>query len=651
MLSSLESYIIQKNSWAKFARLKLLWKALAGHRLQYLAGLLALSAEAFFTFTSPIIVKLTIDSIIGPLAPAIPYPVRLAAEAILGPGYNGGGLLSVPSTGTLDAAVDPASWVWRPWLREHLWVVGLVFVTCILFQALASFAASFSANAAAEHAAKKMRDTLYAHVQDLPYETLLRAQSGDWLQRCTSDVDTTRRFLGFEFFELFRTLLLVAFALPVMISLSPELSVWGSLVVPLILLFSIGFHRVVEKIFLGADEREGVLSGIVQENVTGVRVVRAFARQEYETARFTGANDRFRDQVFKLLAWLAIYWGTSSFLGLLQLAIVLGAGLNLMATGTISLGLLVMFLTYEQQILWPIRQFGRILADAGKTRVALGRMAELLNLAPEKDLENVSDGIFGGAEGQAWALGAIEFDKVCFCYPDGKQVLQDVSFRIESGEVVALVGPTGSGKSTIAHLLIRLYEPSSGVIRIGGRDIRTIPKRELRGRIALILQEGFLYGKTIRENIRMGGKIALEAELETAAQHAALHHVIEEFPSGYDTLVGERGVTLSGGQRQRLALARALVRSTPVMVMDDSLSAVDTETDQHIRRALEAQGGKTLLIIAHRLTTLASADRILVLEDGRITASGTHQQLSAQSGLYHRLAELQSMVEEQEGIE
>lgn len=612
MSHNLEPYVIKKNAWAPWARVRILYEALSGRRLAYLAGILSQALEAVFTFTSPVIVKLTIDSVIGEAAPVVPYFLKPALRL----------------------------WPERAWLREHLWVVGLLFVSCILFQAVFGFLASYSANVSAEHAAKRMRDRLYTHVQELPFETLLRAQSGDWLQRCTSDVDTTRRFLCVELMEICRTAFLASVAYPVMFSLSPRLTLWGSIVVPLILIFSVGFHRIVERVFLGVDEREGVLSGIIQENVMGVRVVRAFARQAYETGKFSAANDRFRDQVFRLIAWLGVFWSVSSFLGIVQIAIVLGAGLSMMAGGTVSLGLLVMFLTYEHQTLWPIRQFGRVLADAGKTKVALGRIAELFSLGREEGLEGPGPDICSGE----WVPDSIEFDRVSFAYPDGTVVLRDVSFTVKSAERLAVLGPTGSGKSTIAHLLLRFYEPDEGTIRIGGRDIRDIPKRRLRQAVALVMQEGFLYGKTIRENIRMGRFSASDEDMTEAARTAALHDVVESFPSGYGTMVGERGVTLSGGQRQRLTLARALVRLSPILVLDDSLSAVDTETDEAIREAMELSGSGTMILIAHRLTTLASADRILVLEDGRVTAIGTHGELLAREGLYRRLATLQQAV-------
>ncbi len=647
---TIEAYVIKKNSWPKFGRIGLLAESIRGRRALYAFAIACLALEAFFTFASPVIVQLTIDSVIGTKPPLVPFTLRGAAEWLLGPDLSGGGVLVRNVAAATDAAaVTPeGAWVLREWIRGNVWAIALAFLACVLLQSAFGFLAGYCSNSVAEYSAKNVRDRLYAHVQDLPYETLLRAQSGDWLQRCTSDVDTARRFLCYEMTEMCRTIFLISFALPVMFSLCAGLAVWGCLVMPLVFAFSLGFHKIVGRIFLGVDEREGVLSGIIQENVTGVRVVRAFARQDHELGRFGAANDRFRDQVFKLIAALAGFWGTSTFICLAQIGVVLGAGLTFLGRGEITLGLLVLFLTYEQQALWPVRQFGRVLADVGKTIVALGRMAELIALPVETELDVAEDGGIEreGMIGGDWARGDIEFDDVSFAYPDGTFVLKNVSFTMKGGERLAIVGPTGSGKSTLVHLLLRFYEPTSGTIRIGRQDIRKIPKRTLRATIALVLQEGFLYGKTIRENIRMGNKNAGEEKLVAAARQAALHGVVDGFSGGYETMVGERGVTLSGGQRQRLSLARAFVRGSPILVLDDSLSAVDTETDRRIRDAIAESGSRaSMILIAHRLTTLASADRILVLEGGKITALGTHAELTERPGLYRRLAELQRAIQ------
>jgi len=675
-LKTVESYSIKKNGWGRFGRLRILWSSIAGMRAAYLAGILALACETFCIFVSPVIVKVTIDSVIGSSPVELPVFLEPAGRALFGIGYEGGGLIPLPARpaasyaggfgeesaaggpGDGDGAVGTAgagssdggrTWPWRDAVRGRLWLVAAAFLAVVLLQGAASFASSWCANASAEHAAKRLRDRLYGGIQDLPYETLLRAQSGDWLQRCTSDVDTTRRFIAQEFMEIVRTLFLVSFALPSMYSLSPRLTFWGTLVIPLILAYSFGFHKLVEHLFLGADEREGVLSGIVQENVTGIRVVRAFARQEYEQTRFNRANDRYRDQVFKLIAWLGVFWGFSSLLGIVQIGIVLGAGLSLYAEGAVQVGMIVLFLSYEHQTLWPVRQFGRVLADTGKTKVALGRIAELCALAGEDALGGRPDKEEDSPAESAALAGKlpVEFRNVSFTYPDGTAVLRGVSFRMEAGERLAVVGPTGSGKSTLVHLLLRLYEPTSGEILVGGRNIRDIPKRVLRSAISLVPQESFLYGKTIRDNIRLGDEGIEDGDIFEASRASSLESVIEGFPHGYETMVGERGVTLSGGQRQRLSLARAVVRKASILVLDDSLSAVDTETDARIRESLDSPDAG-MVVVAHRLTTLASADKIIVLEDGEVTAIGTHEDLISRPGLYRRLAELQSAVAAQD---
>ena len=661
MSVSLDPYIIKSGKTSARRALSFINDSLRGRRALYALAVLALLLEAMSTFLAPLVVRLTIDSVIGVEVPSVPAPFDRVTRLVFGPSWNGGGLIEPPATAPSEGAMDMASaatgspWLWREWLREHLHVLALAFFACIGLQALFSFLAAFLFNRCAEDAAKKMRDRLYTHVQDLPWETLLRAQSGDWLQRCTSDVDTTRRFIASELPELARTIFLLAWALPVMIGLSPRLTLMWVLVFPPIIVFSFLFHRIVEKVFRGVDEREGVLSSIIQENVTGVRVVRAFARQVYETDRFSTANDRFREQVYILIRWMGFYWGFSAFMGIVQMAIVLASSLVMIGAGSITLGLMVLFLTWEQQILWPVRQFGRILADAGKMKVAVERMSQIIDLECEPELDVVLAGKSiktdseapsqSGGEGDVF----IAFEHFVFTYPEGTVVLRDVSFSRERGEQLAIVGPTGAGKSTLVHLLVRLYEPQSGRILLKGRDIAGIPKRQLRRDIALVLQEGFLYGKNVRENIRMGRHDAGDALITEAARKADFHRVVDEFNEGWETMVGERGVTLSGGQRQRLALARALVREAPILVLDDSLSAVDTETDARIRReALDKNAEGASIVIAHRITTLANADRILVLEQGRVSDIGTHAELIARPGLYQRLARLQEAVEHDE---
>lgn len=630
-------YTLQTGLLTRSQKLLILWRQMKGVRALYLLGILALALEAFFTFASPVVIKITIDSVLGTEAVSVPPPVDGAAYALLGPNLEGGGLINV--TGAIaKSASDNApggEWALRYWLRDNLWMAAVAFLCFALLQALFGFLAGILSAYASEQTAKRMRDNLFAHMQNMPYEALLRAHSGDWLQRCTSDVDTARRFLAIQFVSIARTIFLIGTAFPIMMFMSPALTAWGSIVIPVIVVFSVVFFHLVEKAFLVQDQCEGRLSGIIQENVTGVRVVRAFARQYTELTRFDKVSQEFRELTYKLIMYLAFYWGFSSFLAISQVGVVLVSGLTMVQTGALTLGTLVVFLAYEGQLLFPLRELGRTLADSGKALVAVGRIGEILALREEPELD----------EGSKPELrGDIEFDNVSFTYPDGTEVLKNLNFTVKQGEVLAILGPTGAGKSTLVHLLARLYEPSSGTIRIDGVDIRTIAKRHLRAYVALVLQEGFLFGKTVRENIRLAHRDAHEGEILEASRTAALHQVVESFAKGYQTMVGERGVTLSGGQRQRLSLARALIRKAPVLVLDDSLSAVDTETDAAIRKALGGTHKATTLIIAHRITTLASASRILVLEQGKLSDIGTHAELIARPGLYQRLWNLQNSI-------
>ncbi|MFW5995043.1 MAG: ABC transporter ATP-binding protein, partial [Spirochaetia bacterium] len=353
----------------------------------------------------------------------------------------------------------------------------------------------------------------------------------------------------------------------------------------------------------------------------------------------------YRDHVYRLIRLLAWYWSTSDFLSLLQIGAIVVVGSAWAASGEITIGILLTFVTVETMLLFPIRQMGRILADMGRTSVALGRMADILDVPRES---NDSHGGCASKSLRPAIRGEIEFRGVSFAYHD-RAILEDISFHVRPGMTVALLGPTGSGKSTLVSLLSRLYDYDSGSIRIDGTELKDIDRKWIRRHVGFVLQEPFLFARTIRDNIRLGVRYAPDADVYAAAQTAAVHDVIERFESGYDTAVGERGVTLSGGQKQRVAIARALVMRPPILVFDDSLSAVDTETDYRIRRALSvAKRDATTFIISHRLTTLAQADIIYVLEKGRIVQSGTHRSLLAEDGMYRRLWNIQQCTEGKE---
>jgi len=393
------------------------------------------------------------------------------------------------------------------------------------------------------------------------------------------------------------------------------------------------------KYFRIADEAEGSMSAVLQENLTGVRVVRAFGREIYEVEKYTKVNDDMFRKWRRVNDLLAVYWSGSDFLSMTQTGITLLFGVFMAARGELLVGEMTVFVSYISMLLWPIRQLGRILSDMGKSMVAFDRIDEILTQKSETDAEDAVD---------APIDRDIEFRHVGFEYEEKNPVLKDVSFTVKAGQTVAILGATGSGKSTLMLLLQRLYDVKRGDILIGGVSISKIRKKHLRSRIGLVLQEPFLYSRSVRDNVRIVKPDAPDEEVFEVTRTASAHEFIESFERGYDTPVGERGVTLSGGQKQRVAIARTLLKDNDILIFDDSLSAVDTETDAAIRLALrEKRKGLTTFIISHRLTTLAEADFIIVLEDGKVAQQGTHAELIHQPGLYQRIYQIQSALEEE----
>ncbi|MBN1755325.1 ABC transporter ATP-binding protein [bacterium] len=598
-------------------RIKLLWKFMNGNRTLYLLAIGAVGIATLFSIVSPLVLRFVIDSIIGN------QPVNLP---------NG-------LTGILRGLGD------KGMLAKNLWLAALTLVILTLSNGIFIYLKGKWAAIAAESTARNIRDKLYDHLQHLSYDYHVKAQTGDLIQRCTSDVDTIRGFLAVQLVEVGRAVFMIATVLPFMLMLSVQMTLVAMAVVPVIFTFALVFFLKVKKAFQQSDEAEGLMSNVLQENLTGVRVVRAFARQAFEIGKFDQKNRRFRDLTYRLIVLLAWYWGSSDLMCLLQIAAVLVLGVYWAASGTITLGTLVVFTTYEGMLLWPVRQMGRILTDMGKTIVSLGRIQEILEQEREPDFEIVnSDENLIEPE----ITGKIEFRNVWFEYEPNRPLLKDISFKVAPGQTVAILGPTGSGKSTLMHLLPRLYEYQKGCILLDGVELKRISKKWLRANLALVLQEPFLFSRTIRDNIALSCLDADECEIYNAAQCAAVHDVILGFEKGYESPVGERGVTLSGGQLQRIAIARALIRECPIMIFDDSLSAVDSETDAAIRRALKLRKHKaTTFIISHRISTLAEADLIIVLEKGELIQSGKHRELIEQPGLYQRIWTIQNKLEQE----
>lgn len=523
-----------------------------------------------------------------------------------------------------------------PFLSEHLWIMALVVIGVAVMSGIFLYVGRVGTALAGETFAKNMRDALFVHVQKLPMSWHDKNQTGDIIQRCTSDVEVIRNFVVTQLLEVFRTSFLVIVSFAMMMSMNVKLSLIVLAFVPVVVLYSAIFYRLIARRFTDADEAEGELSTVVQENATGVRVVRAFGREKFEMDRFREKNDAFAKLWIKLGTLSGLYWGVGDLITGLQVVTIIVLGAVEAVRGTISVGEFVAFASYNTTLVWPIRGLGRILSDMSKAGVSFERVDYIIR--------GEEEGYSEQKRKSEQLTEDIQFSHVSFSYEDGQDVLSDVSFEIPAGTTFGILGGTGSGKSTIVQLLTRLYEceKNGGTIRIGGRDIREIPLEELRDKVGMVLQEPFLYSRTIKENICASRPDVSMEEIRKAAQIACVDDAIMSFPDGYDTLVGERGVTLSGGQRQRVAITRMLLSRSPVMVFDDSLSAVDAKTDYQIRLALKKErGDSTLILISHRITTLMGADQIMVVNHGKIEELGTHEELIEREGIYRKIYEIQ----------
>ena len=536
-----------------------------------------------------------------------------------------------------------------PYLLNHLWIVAGILIVLYAVGSFFQYLRGRWTAQASERFCQALRDRLYAHLQHLSYNYHAKTQTGDLIQRCTSDVDTIRGFLSTQLVEIFRSVAMVGIAMVVLLGINVRMTLFSMILVPPLFLFAFLFFKQVQKHFQYSDEAEGKLSAVLQENLTGVRVVRAFGRAKYEAEKFSAANDDLHSKSTKLVRLLAVYWGGSDALSMLQTGIAVVYGVVMVATTPeqLTLGQMVVFISYISMLLWPIRELGRLLSDLGKAIVSFGRVSEILEQQPEQDAPDAVD---------CPIARDIEFRHVGFAYEEGHDILQNINLTVRQGQTVAILGATGSGKSTLMHLLQRLYDVTRGEILIGGVNINRIRKQHLRAHVGLVLQEPFLYSRNLRNNIGIARPGCSDEMVTAAAQVACAHTFIQGFENGYDTLVGERGVTLSGGQKQRVAIARTLLKQNDILIFDDSLSAVDTETDRAIRDALrqerlEGTRHATTFIISHRLTTLAEADVIAVLQHGRIAQLGTHDQLVAQEGLYRRIYQIQAALEDEMSIE
>lgn len=572
-------------------------------------GLLCSMLNTAFNSLTPQIIRMTVDSIIG-------------SEELPG-WFTALGLQRLLQGDTA---------------RVLLLAAAAVLAAAIL-SGVFSFLARINTARASENAIKSLRDALYGHIQKLPFSWHTAHQTGEIIQRCTSDVEVIRNFVSAQMVEVFRIVFLIVMTMAIMFSMNVKISLVVAVFIPIIALYSFFFSSKISKRFMDADIAEGKLSSTVQENLTGVRVVRAFGRENFEIERFDERNNHFADLWIRLGHMMTTYWSTGDFIMALQVLTVICVGTVSAVHGEITLGEFLAFVSYNATLTWPVRSLGKILAEMSKTGVSLERVSYILLAEPEDDPPRAL---------QPPMDKDISFEHVTFGYENQKPVLDDVTFTIPAGSTFAILGGTGSGKTTLMHLLNRLYdlEPGCGRITIGGVDISRIGRGYLRKNVAIVLQEPFLFSRTIRENIGITAqerdRDAMLEYVRAAARSACVDEAIEGFAQGYETVVGERGVTLSGGQKQRVAIARMLTQNAPVMIFDDSLSAVDAETDAKIRQQLkEKMGSATTILISHRITTLMQADRILVLDNGRVADLGTHEELIARPGIYRDIYEIQ----------
>ena len=588
---------------------------LDGSKRWFLAAILSTVGLALTNMLTPQIVRVTVDSVLG----SEPFDLPPFLADLL----NRLGGAEV--------------------LREKLWMIGIVIVGIAVFGFAFFYGSRVFNTKAAETLVKTMRDKVFRHLLALPDDWYGKNRTGDIIQRCTSDINMVKDFLSEQLVSVFRIVVMLALSLFFMFSLHVGLTLIALAGVPVLLTTSLIFHKKVSPEFEICDENEGKLSAIVQENLTGVRVVRAFGREVYEKEKFDNQNRYYMGLWDRVNKMFCRYWSVADLIANLQIMLLVVFGAVFAIRGELSAGAYIAFLSYNSYLTWPIRQLGRVISEMSKAGVSLRRIEDILNAAPERDED--------GAEHVTTDYrGDIAFDCVSFSFDGKTPVLEDVSFTVPAGSTVGILGGTGSGKSTLVRLLDRLYPlpEGSGTISVGGIDIRRLRAAELRSNIGFVLQEPYLFSRTIGENLRLAKQTASDAELRAAAHIACLDSAVEGFPSGYDTFVGERGVTLSGGQKQRAAIARTLVQDTPILIFDDSLSAVDTETDATIRARLAGREGRaTTLLISHRTATLMHTDRIVVLDRGRVAEIGTHEELLAKNGIYRRIYDIQNGGERQ----
>jgi ATP-binding cassette, subfamily B, bacterial len=576
-------------------RLKGLWRMTTGFRLTYLAATMSQGLAAVAKTSVYLLLRHFIDNVLGTGQPVILI-------------------------------------VW----------IALGFLGLALVEGFFTFLSGKLAARTAEGVAFRLRNYLFDHLQRLSFSYHSATPTGDLIQRSTSDVDALRRFFSEQAIGAGRILLLFVVNWAALLYLNVTLGLFSVIVIPLLIVVSILFFKKISKAYEAFQEQEAVLSTTLQENLSGVRVVKAFARQAYERDKFDAQNWEKFKRGRRLMKMHSLFWPVTDLLCAAQLLSGYLFAAFLAINGVISVGDYLAFAGMVVWLIWPMRNLGRLIVQMSTGLVSYGRVMEVI----KQDREPLDEGDYLP---EAGLKGDVEFEQISFEYEAESRVLKDISFHCKPGQVIALLGSTGSGKTTLVNLLPRFYEYSSGSIKLDGVELKCYPRRYLRRQIGIVEQEPFLFSRSLRENITYGvGRQVSDDELEAATRAAAIHDVILSFPNGYSTLVGEKGVTLSGGQKQRVAIARTLLKNPRILILDDSTSSVDPETEAEIRSAMETlMKNRTTFIIAHRIQSVMIADQILVLDKGRIEQTGRHEELLEQPGRYRQIYEIQTRIEDE----
>lgn len=583
-------------------RLLGLWRSMSGYHLTYVAAAVALAISA--------LAKTSVYLLL-----------RFFADDVLGQGRMLGNTMT----------------------QTFLWI-GLGFILLALVEGGGSFLSGRLAAYTAEGITRRLRNFLFDHIQRLSFSYHSQTPTGDLIERVTSDVDALRRFFSEQAIGVGRIVLLFIINWTAILYINVKLGWISVITIPLILWVSLWFFKKVTQAYEDYQAQEAVLSTTLQENLTGVRVVKAFARQEYEMQKFEKDNWLKYLKGKLLLLMHSLFWPLSDIVlgGQMLFGFIFAAFMVL--NGEISIGDYVAYVGLLVWLIFPIRNLGRVIVQTSTGMVSYQRLMDITKQARE-DLDS------GTVQLQGPVRGEIEFKNVSFMYSDGTHdVIKNISFHVQPGQSIALLGSTGSGKTSLVNLLPRFHEYTDGQILLDGVDLKEYPRKYLREQIGIVQQEPFLFSRSIRENILYGvGRSVTQEEIEAAAKAAAVHDVIVSFPDGYNTIVGEKGVTLSGGQKQRVTIARTILKNPKILILDDSTSAVDTETEASIRQALDdLMEDRTTFIIAHRIQSVMKANHILVLDKGQVVQQGTHEQLVGQfGGMYRKVYDIQTRIDEE----